>query len=234
MEKFRNFFYDSDWDMFQGNSYFVSDYNRSTISLTLDIAPDSPTGDFPLHAQLAGDRNGKWGLVETYTVRITEVVPELVCDFSDDGLCHVSDIDLMTGVGDLTIGVSVPPADSVFDLDANDIIDINDVDQWLAAAASQNGFSEPYLSGDADLNGTVDAADLNALALNWQQNVTRWSGGDFTGNGAVNAADLNRLALNWQSSVPLAAATQNLPEPSAAVLLLFAAVWIVRWRGAPN
>ncbi len=222
----------SDWDMFQGNSYYVSDYNQSTISLTLEIAPDSPTGEFPLHAQLAGNRNGRWGLVETYTVRITEVAPELACDFNGDRLCNVSDIDLLTAVGDLTIGVSVPPADPAFDFDANGVIDINDINLWLAAAASENGFSEPFLSGDADLNGMVDAADLNALALHWRQQVPNWSDGDFTGNGAVDAADLNKLALNWRNSVPLAAATQNLPEPSAAVLLLFAAVGIICGRRA--
>ena len=125
----------------------------------------------------------------------------------------------------------VAPADPVFDLETNDVIDISDVDQWLAAAASQNGFNEPYSSGDTDLNGVVDAADLNALALNWQLNVANWSGGDFTGNGTVDAADLNKLALNWQSPVPLAAATQNVPEPQTAVLLVFAAVCIMRRHG---
>jgi hypothetical protein len=110
----------------------------------------------------------------------------------------------------------------------NDVIDNSDVDQWLAAAAFQNGFSEPYSSGDADLSGVVDASDLNALALNWQQNGATWSGGDFTGNGTVDAADLNELALNWQSSIPLAAATQNVPEPQTAFLLVFGAVCIMR------
>ncbi len=158
------------------------------------------------------------------------VVPERSgsCDFNGDELCDVSDIDLMSGVGDLSIGVSVPPADPIFDLDMNDVIDNSDVDQWLATAAFENGFSEPYSSGDADVSGVVDASDLNALALNWQQNGATWSGGDFTGNGTVDAADLNKLALNWQSSIPLAAATHNVPEPQTAFLLVFAAVCIIR------
>jgi hypothetical protein len=44
------------------------------------------------------------------------------------------------------------------------------------------------------------------LAPNWQQNVATWSSGDFTASGNVDAADLNALALNWQLSVPAAAA----------------------------
>ena len=165
-----------------------------------------------------------------------DVVSEsrIVCDFNSDELCDVSDIDQMFSVGDLTLGVSVPPGDSVFDLDANDVIDNTDVERWLAAAASRNGFGEHYSRGDANLNGVVDAADLNALAINWQQNGATWSGGDFTGNGTADAADLNDLALNWQRSIPLAAATQNVPEPTCAVLLVFGAVCVMcrrRHRG---
>jgi hypothetical protein len=55
--------------------------------------------------------------------------------------------------------------------------------------------------GDANLDGRVDAADLNVVALNWRGNNKTWTQGDFTGDGIVDAADLNELALNWQSGV---------------------------------
>ena len=77
------------------------------------------------------------------------------------------------------------PGDTRFDLNLDRIVDVQDLDQWMADAATMNGFSAPYLKGDADLNGVVDAGDLNSLALNWRQNVAAWSGGDFTADGVV-------------------------------------------------
>ena len=74
--------------------------------------------------------------------------------------------------------------------------------------------------GDADLNGTVNSADLNSLGINWQQDIPLWSGGDFTADGSVTSADLNELGINWQESIPLAA--QSVPEPSGIGLLLIA------------
>ncbi len=109
--------------------------------------------------------------------------------------------------------------DASFDLNGDASVDKADLAEWLSAAAQENGLSLPYLSGDADLSGTVNANDLNAMALNWQENVATWSGGDFTADGSVNSSDLNELGLNWQQSIPLAA-SQSVPEPSGLLLLL--------------
>jgi hypothetical protein len=65
--------------------------------------------------------------------------------------------------------------------------------------------------GDADLNGSVDVADLGRLASNWQTSPRRWAQGNFNYDGAVDVADLGMLASNWQSSllVPLSPATKS-------------------------
>ena len=56
------------------------------------------------------------------------------------------------------------------------------------------------LPGDPTGDGKVDAADLNLLALAWQQmNTPEARAADLTGDGKVDAADLNQLALNWQA-----------------------------------
>ena len=55
--------------------------------------------------------------------------------------------------------------------------------------------------GDANLDGKVDAADLNILALNWRTPVAGWGSADFTKDEMVNAADLNALALHWRQDV---------------------------------
>ena len=65
------------------------------------------------------------------------------------------------------------------------------------------------------LDGNVDPADLNALALNWQGEVASWGQGDLTGDGRVDAADLNKIGTNWLQTAPNPA---PVPEPSAIVL----------------
>lgn len=158
------------------------------------------------------------------------ILPEPTCDFDRDTLCNIIDLDLLTRAGDLASGLPVPPADAQLDLNTDGQVDTGDLDEWLAAAAAENGFALPYLKGDANLDGIVGAADLNALALNWQQNVSLWSGGDFTADGVVDSVDLNELGLNWQQSIPLASsANATVPEPSASLLLLPVGLIFV-WR----
>jgi hypothetical protein len=144
------------------------------------------------------------------------------CDFNRDNLCDVADIDLMFGIGDISVGVSASPGDAVLDMNGDGTIDSQDVDQWLDHAASENGFASTYLFGDSNLDGSVTAIDLNALALSWRESGAVWSSGDFTGDGSVNAEDLNLLGLNWRTALSIAAASQNVPEPAAGSSFLAA------------
>ena len=163
-------------------------------------------GDFTIHDQ-------------TYdiTARLVVVPEPGACDFNNDNECNQSDLDLIYGAGNLANGVPVSPATANFDLNADEIIDTVDLDEWLSEAATENGFASSYLKGDVTLDGTVDAADLNELALNWRASGAVWSTGDFTGEGIIDAKDLNHLAINWRQSIPMA--TQTVPEPSSFVLL---------------
>lgn len=80
--------------------------------------------------------------------------------------------------------------------------------------------SNPYLMGDANLDGSVNASDLNDMARNWNQEVARWSAGDFNADGIVDARDLNKIGLMWQQSIPVAASPESVPEPVAFNLFL--------------
>ncbi len=104
------------------------------------------------------------------------------------------------------------------------------MNQWLSVAATENGFGAPYLGGDANLDGTVNAQDLNSLALNWQENVDPWSQGDFNTDGFVDASDLNALALNWQNSIPTAVAAAAVPEPNSLTILCLGVITLVLGR----
>ncbi len=151
------------------------------------------------------------------------VVPELgPIDFDLDGDVDVEDIDAL--VAEIFAGTG----NTGFDVSGDNVVDQNDLTTWLSDAAEHNGFTQVYLAGDTNLNGMVDAGDLNDLALNWRHNIALWSAGDFNADGNVDAADLNSLALNWRRSIPIPSAVRStVPEPSAWALMLFglASVW---------
>lgn len=86
-------------------------------------------------------------------------------------------------------------------------------------------------SGDANLDGMVNAIDLSSLASHWQQTSQFWTSGDFNYDGSVDIFDLYLLSTNWGSGVPAALpfaselAAMHLPslwvpEPGGALLLL--------------
>jgi hypothetical protein len=57
--------------------------------------------------------------------------------------------------------------------------------------------------GDANLDRSVDVADLGILASNWQQSPRVFSQGDFNYDGVVDISDLGMLATSWQKSLPV-------------------------------
>ena len=130
-----------------------------------------------------------------------EVPPTSTGDFDANGQLDTADVDAL--VAEIVAGTH----DEVFDLTADSKVDRADLDQWLVAAGSRNFPSgTAYPSGDANLDGKVNAADLNSLALSWRGNSAAWSDGDFNADGVVDAADLNALALNWRTDVTAAGA----------------------------
>jgi hypothetical protein len=128
------------------------------------------------------------------------------CDFDADGDCDIVDLDELQYVG-------LGGTDSKYDLDrSGGAIDEADTVAWLEMKGT--------VRGDVDLDGDVDATDLNAVGISWRSiNVTSWSNGDFNGSGVVDAIDLNRLGLNWRAGVA-APANSTVPEPSADWLLV--------------
>ena len=116
-------------------------------------------------------------------------------DFDNDGDWDVDDIDAL--VGEVISGTNNPD----FDLNDDGIVDLDDLTLWRLIGGIGNYYVEAYLVGDANLDGTVDATDLNAVVNNWQNSPDTWSGGDFNADGVVGAQDLDAQALNWQLSI---------------------------------
>ena len=88
----------------------------------------------------------------------------------------------------------------------------------------------PAIPGDANGDGSVNETDAQALADNWGASSATWSMGDFDGDGVVGPTDGSILAANWGTAGESAG---TVPEPSASVLLVMAAVLasLVRRRG---
>jgi autotransporter-associated beta strand protein len=89
--------------------------------------------------------------------------------------------------------------------------------------------------GDADLSGTISAADYLLIDNGFQKSLTGWRNGDFNYDGAINGDDYTLIdnAFNTQGSTTFAAAPTDLiatqiPEPTGLILL--AGVLIFRRR----
>ena len=134
-------------------------------------------------------------------------------DFNGDDLLDVEDID------QLTAQIALGTTHFLFDLNGDATVDHEDRRFWVEEL-------KRTFFGDGNLDGRVDATDLNTLALNWQRtNVISWAEGDFNGDGSANAGDLNQLALNWRRGVTAPA----VPEPAGASLLLVG-LFVVQFR----
>ncbi len=123
-------------------------------------------------------------------------------DLDGDGDVDADDIDALFNAIDSGL------ADDVYDLDRSGAVDDDDVTYLVEAIIGT-------FRGDANLDYRVDAADLNAVAIQWRDTGTSWASGDFTGDGQTDAADLNVLALNWRNVVAAAAATPGARMPRA-------------------
>ena len=140
-------------------------------------------------------------------------------DFNADKILMVEDVDLLLDE------TGEPDPRGWFDLTGDELVDLNDRSAWVELRGT--------FVGDANLDEQVNAADLNALALNWcADDATSWEQGDFNGDGIVNAVDLNDLALNWRGGTIPASAV---PEPTCVSLLATAGLAILllaRYRGS--
>ena len=95
---------------------------------------------------------------------VTFVWGTVPADFDDNGSLSIEDLDR------LVAAIAVGGHPDLFDLNADGLVNLADRDQWLAVAGETNLASgNPYLVGDANLDGTVDGQDF----LAWNDNKVR-------------------------------------------------------------
>ena len=144
-------------------------------------------------------------------------------DFNNDQLLDCLDVDAL--VAEISSGTNAPS----FDLTGDSLVDQSDLSAWLADAGAANLPSgNPYLAGDANLDGNVDVPDFNSWNSNKFTANPAWCGGDFNADGVVDVADFNQ----WNGNKFTASAAANVvPEPTSWLLILAGAVaWLVRRR----
>jgi hypothetical protein len=143
-------------------------------------------------------------------------------DFDDDGDFDCQDIDALTAA---IVGGST---DLDFDLDGDGAVNIADRDMWLATAGAEMLTSgQPYLLGDATLDGQVDISDFNIWNSNKFSSNSSWCLGDFNTDGSVDISDFNLWnTRKFQSSDSAAA----VPEPSTFIMLVIAGLGLVGIR----
>jgi T5SS/PEP-CTERM-associated repeat protein len=79
-------------------------------------------------------------------------------------------------------------------------------------------------SGDANLDGKVNALDFNAVATNFGSGSNDfWSQGDFNYDGTVNTLDFTQLAINFNQPALSPALGSVVPEPMCMWLTLASA-----------
>jgi hypothetical protein len=143
-------------------------------------------------------------------------------DFNSDGLLDCTDIDAL--VGEIAAGTN----DLTFDLTGDNLVDLADRDAWLAAGGAVNLPSgNPYLLGDANLDGSVDGQDFVVWNSNKFTIIAAWCSGDFNADGAINGQDY----ITWNSN-KFTSSDQvfAVPEPSACVVAIWALIGLVTLR----
>ena len=124
-------------------------------------------------------------------------------DFNGDGVINTADIDL------LLFAIDSGKTVTTHDMNSDFIVNQADVTALLDLGGIQ--------AGDVNLDGIVNALDLNRLGRNWlSSNCASWENGDFNGDGIVNAVDLNVIGSNWLAG----AALQNARIPRAPLAVV--------------
>jgi hypothetical protein len=119
-------------------------------------------------------------------IQYSDVVTTTITgDFDYDGDRDGDDIDGL--ISNIAIGPAHP---TTFDLTNDGQVNLDDRDQWLALAGALNLPSgNPYLLGDANLDGSVDGQDFIAWNAHKFTAVSTWSMADFNADGVADGQD---------------------------------------------
>lgn len=136
-------------------------------------------------------------------IRVDVPSAGLDCDFVAPAGCDIDDLGALYAGTD---GAPTPLTDEA-------------ISAWLDQASDvtnplKGSESHMYVSGDINLDGTVDSTDLGLLLNSFGESSTTWGQGNLNSDAAVDSSDLGLLLNNFSFS-----STVAVPEPSTAIVL---------------
>jgi hypothetical protein len=191
-----------------GSSAFNDDEFETTDAILIDLTiPSDGTYYMKVNAFSASDT----GTYELYAYRFNGE-STISGDFDGDGDYACPDVDAL--VGEIVAGTN----SSSFDLTGDGLVNHDDLDAWLAEAGAAELMSgNPYLYGDANLDGFVDGSDFIDWNNNHFSSTAEWCAGDFNADGLVDGLDF----IIWNDNRFTAAdGFQAVPEPTGFVWAL--------------
>ena len=157
---------------------------------------------------------------------VLSVIATRAGDFNGDGVFDCTDVNA------LVLRIADRSHHEDFDLTGDGLVDAADLQEWLVIGGEHNPSitgGNPFLPGDANLDGFVDAGDFNIWNANKFTHSAAWCNADFNADGAIDAGDFNV----WNANKFTASNEfETVPEPSALALLLSAA--LIGRRRRPN
>ena len=199
------------WESEAASPNFHADNTNESVLLAVDNPSDAAEVQFTF-SYLNGRNNWYWGVD---SIRIGSLTAPMG-DFDGDGDYSCADVDAL--VAEIAAGSNA----STFDLTGDGFVTAADLTAWLAeAGAAELASGNPYLAGDANLDGSVDVGDFNIWNSNKFTGIAAWCSGDFNADGSVDVGDFNI----WNSNKFQSSDTAAVPEPQClGILALFVVI----------
>ncbi len=217
---------DLDWVTSSFNGEFVVQLNDGAGNFEFFAELDAPVAaSCSLIFDFDNDGDMDLALVDelhnSVTLSRNDGIHVAAGDFNANGVLEIQDIDRL--VAEIAAGNE----NLVFDLTGDGRLDQTDLQQWRVLAGAVNLASgNPYLPGDANLDGNVDGLDFIAWNAGKFTSTAAWSAGDFNADGVIDGNDFIEWNLNKFSS----AASVAVPESSGllcgwTLLLAIRCLW---------
>lgn len=146
-------------------------------------------------------------------------------DFNRDGLWNCADVDA------LVAEIVAQTHQGAYDLTGDGLVSRPDLAAWLVVGGDKNMSvtgGEPFLPGDADLDGSVDGTDFGRWNAHAFTAAPAWCSGDFDASGQVDGSDIGIWNAHKFQSSSVAAS----PVPEATTWAWLTGLAALGWRRA--
>ena len=129
----------------------------------------------------------------------------LAGDLNDDGWVNDGDVDVLCD--------NIGGDPGIYDLDGDGSVDEDDLDYLLDNLVDVDGGGIGSKRGDINLDGVINATDLQIMADNFGQSGVGYGDGNLNCDDVIDATDLILLQANFGF------AAAGVPEPASLALL---------------